>query len=150
MIDFGRKLSTCFEKIGLDRYKVIRIQDQEGYNKHKWTIPDLLNLRYNTTFDHHNWLHYKESDEVAYFLNEAGNNVFHYCGFPFQFHVWFGKKGFVIGISQEKEFNAVEINENRVFQTEGRGFEFYRSCKSVVFFDDPKNVKCVYFEYLLE
>ena len=143
MIDFEKKLSSSLKEIELEEYNVWRVSNEEEYHDAKFAIVDLLNEKFGTHFNHENWLHYKESDEVVYFLNEAGNNAFHYGGFPFKFHLWFGKKGFVIGISQEKEFNAVEINTNKVFQTEGRGFEFYRNCRSVVFFDDMAHLFAV-------
>jgi hypothetical protein len=148
MIDFEKKLGACFEKIELIEYKVFQISENQEYHDSKFAIVELINDKYGTKFDHENWLHYKESDEVSYFLNEAGNNAVHNNGFPLQFHVWMGKNGFVIGISQDKDFDAVEVNKNKVFQTEGRGFEFYRRCKNVVFFDNAKNARCVYFEYL--
>src|SRR3989338_2576413 len=73
------------------------------YGNAKWTIVDMLNERYstilNTEFNLHHWLHYNEHDEVAYFLNEAGSNTLNHSEFkaPSQFHLWMGRKGFVIG-----------------------------------------------------
>ncbi|MDO8656360.1 MAG: hypothetical protein Q7K45_03915, partial [Nanoarchaeota archaeon] len=126
----------------------------ETYGNAKWAIVDMLNERYstilNTEFNLHHWLHYNEHDEVAYFLNEAGSNTLNHSEFkaPSHFHLWMGRKGFVIGIEQQgKGFNAQRINEEKIKEGEGAAFEFYRSCKSTVFFDDSANAKIIYFQY---
>lgn len=123
------------------------------YGNTKWKIVDLLNERYSTLlkdkFDLYHWLDYNENDEVAYFLNEAGSNTLHYAEFkaPAHFHLWLGKKGFVIGIEQQgKGFDARRINDEKIKENEGAAFEFFRKCKSTIFFDDPREAKRVYLE----
>src|SRR3989338_7434284 len=123
----------------------------EVYGHAKWKIVDLLNEKYSTIlkdkFDLYNWLDYNEHDEVAYFLNEAGSNALNHSEFkmPSHFHLWMGKKGFVIGIEQQgRGFDAEKINRENIKSNEGAAFEFYRKCKGMVFFDDPKNAQIVY------
>lgn len=125
------------------------------YGQAKWAVVDKLNERYSTLlnreFNLHHWLHYNEYDEVAYFLNEAGSNTLQHSQFklPSHFHLWMGKKGFVIGIEQQgKGFNAERINQEKIKEGEGAAFEFYRSCKSIIFFDDSSNCKIVYLQHL--
>jgi len=126
------------------------------YGQAKWAIVDKLNERYssvlNTEFNLHHWLHYNEYDEVAYFLNEAGSNTLIHSQFkaPSHFHLWLGKKGFVIGIEQRgKGFNAEKINTEKKKKNEGAAFEFYRKCKGRVFFDDSVNARRVYLEVMV-
>lgn len=121
------------------------------YGKAKWAIIDKLNERYSTIlnmeFNLHHWLHYNEHDEVAYFLNEAGSNALNHSQFkaPSHFHLWLGKKGFVIGIEQQgKGFDAVKINEEKIKEGEGAAFEFFRACKGTIFFDEPQKARVVY------
>lgn len=125
----------------------------EQYGNAKWTVIDLLNEKYGAIlfnkFDLHHWLEKNQDDEVAYFLNEAGSNSLNYSEYlaPSGFHLWLGKKGFVIGIEQKgKGFNAIKINEERIKEHQGGAFQFFRECKNVVFFDNPENAKVVYFE----
>lgn len=127
------------------------------YGKAKWAIVDMLNERYstilNTEFNLYHWLHYNEHDEVAYFLNEAGSNALNYAEFkaPSHFHLWMGQKGFVIGIEQQgKGFDAWKIDQEKIKKGEGAAFEFYRKCKSTVFFDDAKGARVVYLEVNFE
>jgi len=123
------------------------------YGNAKWAVVDMLNERYstilNTKFNLYHWLHYNEHDEVAYFLNEAGSNTLNHSEFkmPSHFHLWMGKKGFVIGIEQQgKGFNAQKINHEKIKEGEGAAFEFFRKCKGVVFFDEPTKARKVYLE----
>ncbi|MEK6939538.1 MAG: hypothetical protein AABX31_02315 [Nanoarchaeota archaeon] len=123
------------------------------YGKAKWAIVDVLNEKYGVLlfnkFDLYNWLDKNKDDEVAYFLNEAGSNSLNYSQFlaPSTFHLWLGKKGFVMGIEQKgKGFNAVKINEEKVKENKGGAFRFFRECKNTVFFDDAEEAKVVYLE----
>lgn len=125
----------------------------EKYGHAKWAIIDILNEKYGTflfnKFDLHNWLEKNQEDEVAYFLNEAGSNSLNYSEFkaPHRFHLWLGKKGFVIGIEQKgKGFNAIKINEEKIKENKGEAFAFFRECKGAVFFDNPEEARMVYFE----
>lgn len=127
------------------------------YGNAKWAIVDLLNQRYstilNTEFNLYHWLHYNEHDEVAYFLNEAGSNALNHSQFkaPSHFHLWMGRKGFVIGIEQQGEgFNAVKINEKKKKENEGAAFEFFRNCKSTIFFDDSSNARIIYVQHVIK
>ena len=126
------------------------------YGQAKWAIVDLLNQKYstilNTEFNLYHWLHYNEHDEVAYFLNEAGSNTLNHSEFkmPSHFHLWMGRKGFVIGIEQQgKGFNAQKINQEKIKEGEGAAFEFFRKCKGTIFFDEPKKARVVYLEVMV-
>ncbi|MBT4538899.1 hypothetical protein HOI26_02215 [Candidatus Woesearchaeota archaeon] len=123
----------------------------EVYANAKWQIIDLLNKRYKTNFDLHNWIR-KDEDEVAHFLCEAGSNALESSQnkSPTAFHLWLGKKGFIIGIEQNNSFNAQEINEQRIKVNKGAGFEYYRRSKSTIFFDSPINTKKIYLHYDLQ
>lgn len=123
------------------------------YGKAKWAVVDKLNERYsailNKEFNLHHWLHYNEHDEVAYFLNEAGSNALHYSEFktPSHFHLWMGKKGFVIGIEQQgKGFDAKKVHEEKIKEGDGAAFEFFRTCKGTIFFDEAEKARVVYLE----
>jgi hypothetical protein len=124
------------------------------YGEAKWAIIDLLNKEYNEIltepFDLLNWLHFNENDELAYFLNEVGSNVLSYSQFkiPYKFHLWLGDKGFIVGIEQKGiGFDAEKIDKQKVFENEGAAFNFFRKCRSNVFFDDKNDTKTIYFEY---
>jgi len=119
----------------------------ELYGNTKWKVVDILNEKYSVKFDLHNWLYKNKNDEVAYFINEVGSNSLSYSQFkaPYRFHLWLGKKGFILGIEQKGQgFNAQHIHENRIQQNEGAAFNFFRECKSKIFFDDPQNVRVVF------
>ena len=82
-------------------------------------------------------------------MNEAGSNTLNHSQFkaPSHFHLWMGKKGFVIGIEQQgKGFNAQKINQEKIKEGEGAAFEFFRKCKGTIFFDEPKKARVVYLE----
>lgn len=122
------------------------------YGKAKWAMVEILNRRYNSVlkdkFDLYNWLDYNESDEVAYFLNEAGSNTLNHSEFkaPHTFHLWLGRKGFIIGIEQKgKGFKVAEVSNGK----RGGGFEFFEKCNGVIFFDDVKNARIVFMEWKL-
>ncbi|MEK6900258.1 MAG: hypothetical protein AABX05_03985 [Nanoarchaeota archaeon] len=141
----------------MEQIRTIMVSDEilERYGSAKWAIIDMLNERYGiilfNKFDLHNWIDKNTDDEVAYFLNEAGSNSLNYSQFkaPAKFHLWLGKKGFVIGIEQKgKGFNAGQINEMKIKENLGGAFSFYRECKNNVFFDDPENARIVYFELI--
>lgn len=120
------------------------------YNESKWKVVDLLNEKYGTTFDLYHWLQSKENDEVSYFLNEAGSNALNHSEFKFPcaFHLWRGRKGFIIGVEQKgKGFNASLVDSRRLKTNDGRAFAFFRRCKSHIFFDDAMNAKMVLMEY---
>jgi|SRR3989338_2052639 len=123
------------------------------YGYAKWAIVDSLNEKYGALlinkFDLYNWLEKNKDDEVAYFLNEAGSNSLNYSQYlaPSHFHLWLGRKGFLIGIEQKgKGFNAAKINDERIKEHQGGAFTFFRECKNKVFFDNPEEARVVYFE----
>ena len=123
------------------------------YGETKWAIIDLLNEKYGAIlfnkFDLYNWLEKNKDDEVAYFLNEAGSNSLNYSQFltPSRFHLWLGKKGFVIGIEKKgKGFNAVKVDEEKLKENKGGAFGFFRECRNLVFFDDAEDARIVYFQ----
>ena len=132
------------------------------YGQAKWSIVDTINERYgailnsnsgavlNNKFDLYNWLYYNDGDEVAYFLNEAGSNTLQHAEFqaPNKFHLWLGKKGFIISIEQQgKGFDAQEVEKNNIQKNAGAAFDFFRRCESAIFFDDPAQATKVFFQY---
>ena len=124
-------------------------QHPEKYTELKWRIIDLLNETYNTSFCLSHWLESKD-DEVSYFLNEAGSNTLQHAEFqaPNKFHLWLGKKGFIISIEQQgKGFDAQEVEKNNIQKNAGAAFDFFRRCESAIFFDDPAQATKVFFQY---
>ena len=166
VIHFTKTLPEALENIGFSTYHELRVYEAEKIRTHlisdavigqyghaKWAVIDLLNEEYGASmfnkFDLHNWLEKNQDDEVAYFLNEAGSNSLNYSQYlaPSRFHLWLGKKGFILGIEQKGiGFNAVEINEGKLKENKGGAFDFFRGCKSAVFFDDAEDARIVYFE----
>jgi|GEM_PF-997364 len=172
VIDFQKKLAQALLEIdSTPTYHSFIVHDQETeltkqeltsqqhnqfiqqYAAAKWGIVDILNETYSkilqTKFDLYNWATHNTNDEVAYFLTEAGSNCMNYAQFkaPYQFHLWLGSKGFIIGIEQKGQpFPAQLIDEKNTKQNEGAAFEFYRRCKGIVFFDDAMKTKAVYFK----
>ena len=144
-IDFNKTLQQALENIGFSggyyelpiyeletvRTNIISDEIIETYGNAKWAVIDILNEKYGALlsdkFNLHNWLEKKDSDEVAYFLNEAGSNSLNYSQFltPRRFHLWLGGKGFVIGIEQKGDgFNAVKIHEEKLHRHLGGAFNF--------------------------
>lgn len=127
----------------------------QKYGDYKWQVIDLLNENYalflEEEFDLYNWLNFNPKDEVAYFLAEAGANAWHYSQYktPHKYHLWLGEKGFVLGIEQKGAgFNAREVEDKKLKDGEGAAFEFFRNCKSQIFFDNPEEARIVYLEFL--
>lgn len=135
------------------RSHVISDEVIANYGYAKWAIVDALNEKYGALlfnkFDLYNWLEKNKDDEVAYFLNEAGSNSLNYAEFlaPWKFHLWFGKKGFIIAIEQKgKGFNALKVHDGGIKENKGGAFAFFRGCKGNVFFDNAKEARIVYLE----
>ena len=167
-LHFHRTIQQALQNIGQHTYHQLLISEEkraaenspgliEHYGKKKWEVVDLLNEKYSRIlqdkFDLYNWLHYNEQDEVAYFLNEAGSNCLNYSDhkIPHKFHLWLGEKVFIIGIEQwGNGFNALEVHEKRSKDNEGAAFDFFRKCKSSIFFDDPEKARMVFMEYLFK
>ncbi len=115
VLHFERCLEEALERIEEEEYKFFEVHSSEivrsekhsviieKYGEAKWGVVDLLNAWFDVGSDLYNWLHFDESDEVAYFLNEVGSNCLNYSSFkaPLGFHVWRGRKGFVIGVEQK-------------------------------------------------
>ena len=114
-----------------------------NYGSAKWKIMELINDYYGTNFDHYNWLHYAEEDEVAYFLNEACSNGINYSELQ-KFQLWIGKDKLVIGIEQSSPFPALEVEEKKIKTNQGAAFDFFRRCKGQVFFDNPNKARIVF------
>ncbi len=165
-IQWQQTLRKAIEEIQLEEEKEWFVADElrtlengdeliEKYGKAKWAVVDYLNERYKgriKKIDLHHWIEFDKSDEVAYFLNEAGSNCLNYAEYkiPYAFRVWSGKKGFVIGVIQKgKSFDAFEIDSKRIKENEGAAFTFFRECKNVVFFDNPSEARVVYLEVKL-
>ncbi|MBS3123361.1 hypothetical protein J4437_01865 [Candidatus Woesearchaeota archaeon] len=123
----------------------------ETYTDIKWKIVKTINEIYSSRLlvpvVLENWLHnINKEDEVSYFLNEVGSNVLSHSQFkaPSKFHLWFGHNGFIIGIEQKGTgFDAEKINSHKLKNNEGAAFEFFRECKSTVFFDNPTEARIV-------
>ncbi|MBU0457325.1 MAG: hypothetical protein ABH824_05125 [Nanoarchaeota archaeon] len=163
VINFNKILPESLENIDFNRYCHFLIHEKEevrtytnsdeiisNYGDAKWNIIDLLNEKFNSNFDLHNWINKNKDDEISYFLNEAGSNSLNHSQFkaPYKFHLWLGEESFVIGIEQKgKGFNAKEIDDKRIKDNEGNAFEFFRNCKSEVFFDDCEDAKIVFIEF---
>ncbi len=164
-LNFEHNLQLALEEIQTDGYHEMIIHDKEEvkdymnaceivdtYGNAKHEIVDLINQRYNTNFDLYNWIEKDINDEVAYFINEVGSNALNHSEFkaPSKFHLWFGKKGFIIAVEQLGiGFNAEEVYEKKIKTNEGRAFGFFNICKGKIFFDDSKNARIVFIEYLL-
>jgi len=163
VLNFGKILNDSFKNINFhNNYKEFPLDQNDltndivnQYGEIKWLIINILNQQYNqiltNKFDLYNWLNRNEKDEVSYFLNETGSNIFNYSEEkrPYKFHLWLGDRGFIIGIEQKgKGFNAKSINTNKIKDNEGAAFNFYRQCRSNIFFDDPENARIIYLEYL--
>ncbi len=167
VLHFTKNLPEALEHIGysgegyeLPVYSVEEVRSHlisdeviSKYGSSKWAIVDMLNEKYGALlfnkFDLYNWLDKNKDDEVAYFLNEAGSNSLNYSEFlaPWKFHLWLGKKGFVIGIEQKgKGFNAAKVNDEKIKEHQGGAFAFFRDCKGIVFFDNSEEAKIVFFE----
>jgi hypothetical protein len=163
VVDFNLNLHQALDEISLVVKKEFLVYEDEVeknyenscnvvelHGKVKWEIVDLLNERYGESFCLSNWLK-GDDDEVSSFLNEAGSNVLNHSQFlaPYKFHLFMGSKGFVIGIEQKGVgFNALQVNKERIKDNEGRAFDFYRGCKSSIFFDDANDANVVYFKYI--
>ncbi len=164
VLQFQRTLQEALEHIRFaGTHHEFPLQDEERqrteetipiYGDAKWAIVDLVNNEYSQVLENssdlYNWLNYNESDELAYFLNEAGSNALNYSEFkaPSKFHLWLGKQGFVVGIEQKgMGFNAQEVNEKLIRENEGAAFEFFRNCKSTIFFDNPSNARIIFMEW---
>ncbi len=164
VLHFEYSLTHALQKIQAEGYQELIVHEKEivrdiyssceiveRYGEAKYQVVGLINQRYNTTFDHLNWINQNIADEVAYFLNEAGSNVLSYSEFkaPFKFHLWFGQKGFIIGIEQKgKGFNAEEIHQRKFKENEGAAFDFFRSCRNNIFFDNHNQARIVFFEFM--
>ena len=157
-------LASALERIEfIDNYQKFPVHEKEAvrtddvlqaYGQAKWNVVDTINEQYSTfltsKFDLYNWLHENKEDEVAYFLNEAGSNCLCYSEFkaPFQFHLWLGKKGFIIGVEQKGQgFPAEKVLRDKIKDNKGAAFTFYQQCRSRIFFDRPKEARIVYLEF---
>ncbi|MBI2151161.1 hypothetical protein HYU21_00340 [Candidatus Woesearchaeota archaeon] len=128
----------------------------ETYTDVKWKIVNTLNEIYSSQLlvpvVLENWFNnVNKEDEVSYFLNEVGSNILSYSQFkvPSKFHLWLGRKGFIIGIEQKgASFDAEKINSHKLKNNEGAAFEFFRKCNSTIFFDHPKEARIVMMEVL--
>ena len=146
----GRTFPIHNQKLVRDVFSSCDIIDK--YGQQKWAVVELLNKTYGTKFDLYNWINQVATDEVAYFLNEAGSNSLNYTEYkaPDNFSLWLGKKGFTISIEQRGVgFDAQRIHQLEIKENEGAGFDFFRNCKGKVFFDDHENAKIIYLQLLL-
>ena len=165
VISFSTTLHEALTQIDFITYQDFTIHPHQElrtdetlnlYGKAKWDIIDQLNEKYSaivgskvsSKFDLYHWLAENQEDEVAYFLNEAGSNCLSHSEYlaPWKFHLWLGKKGFIIGIEQQGVgFNARAVETKKIKTNEGAAFDFFRSCNSLIFFDQPESAKVVYF-----
>ena len=161
VIKFGFSLKSALEEINIELkrefiiYPLEKVRDYsssdeflEKYADAKVKIVTTLNSKYGTSFDLENWLKFDKEDEVAYFINESGSNTLSYSEFkaPFRFLLFFGSKGFVIGLEQKgKGFDAHKVDRERLKDNKGAAFDFYRNCEGSVFFDDASDARIVYY-----
>ncbi len=168
VLDFRKTLAEALLEIGAEgegAYSFILSGGKntehfiEEYGSAKWSIAETLNQAYGTELktkvDLYNWLHYNQTDEVSYFLNEAGSNALNYSSCssgkqPLQFRLWMGKKGFIIAVEQPDGFNALQVDSKRIKTNQGAAFSFFRRCKSIVFFDQPEEAKKVFLTWKRE
>ncbi len=168
VVDFERTLEESKKVIGFSKemaeFVIFDVKEvnsleeiQIKFSKALWTVVEVLNSRYHEKleleFNLYNWIEHNNSDEVAYFLNEASSNCLNYSQFkaPWKFVVYFGSYGFVLGVLQQGNgFNAESVFLDRVKSNEGAGFLFYEECSSVIFFDDPDCATSVYLEFLFK
>lgn len=162
-LNFQKTLPEALQNIGHNAIHQFLVHDNQKieqdeiiklYGDAKWGVVNLLNEKYShlikDQFDLHNWINHNSNDELAYFLNEVGNNCFNYAEHkkPHKFHLWTGKNGFVVGIEQQgKGFDAEHTHQNQIKDNEGAAFDFFRKCKSEIFFDDPKDARIVFMEF---
>ncbi len=162
VLDFRKTLAEALREIGAEgegAHSFILSGEKntehfiEEYGSAKWSIAETLNKKYGkalrTKINLYNWLHYDESDEISYFLNEAGSNALNYSSCssgkqPSQFRLWLGRKGFIIAVEQLDRFNALQVHEHRIKKNEGAAFSFFRRCKSTIFFDQPEEARKVF------
>jgi hypothetical protein len=162
VINFVKTLENALAMIGIQEYHEFNVaadleetETIKAYGKAKWGVVDTLNQHYSHILekpvDLYNWLNYNEEDEVSYFLSETGSNAFSYSDFrkPSKLQLWRGREGFVVGMQQEgKGFNAIDVDTLRQQENEGAAFDFFRKSKSVIFFDNPREARVVYMQYL--
>ena len=161
VIHFTKTVQDALKTISFTSYHEFLIHHEESATEHsqeliskygdaKWAIVDLLNKKFSQNSDLINWLHHNQEDELSYFLNEVGSNVLNYSEFkaPYKFHLWVGSHGFVVGVEQKgTSFNAELIERECMKDNEGAAFDFFRKCKSSIFFDDARSARIVYFEH---
>ena len=163
-LHFDHNLQRALKNIQAEGYHELLIHDQkekrdvyssceiiESYGEAKHEVVEIINQYYShLNFDLMNWVKKNQDDEVSYFLNEVGSNVLSHSEFkaPHKFHIWFGKKGFIIGVEQRgRGFNAEEVHNQRLKENEGAAFNFFRSCESKIFFNDSKDANSVFMEF---
>tara|TARA_B100000315_G_C14517573_1_gene559917 strand:+ start:845 stop:1372 length:528 start_codon:yes stop_codon:yes gene_type:complete len=173
VIHFNKTLQQALTNINFQEYHELAVHQEEHqvcpiadkkiidlYGEQMWAVVDLINNKltnegknsqvFNGKFDLYNWINH-QPDEVAYFLSETGSNCINFSEFkaPAKFHLWLGRKGFVIGVEQKgMSFDAEKVNNHRIKDNEGAAFEFYRNCRSSIFFDNHQETRIVYLEYL--
>lgn len=160
VLRFQQTLSQACQDIELKRekYFLLPLQSRtlqnsdtllEKYAEAKWNVITSLQAYYGPITNLENWINGNRQDEIATFLNEWGSNVLLYSErkIPARYSLWLGKRGCVIGIEQQGNgFDAQWVHELRLKNNKGTCFDFFRSCKSLVFFDDPRQAKKVYFQ----
>ena len=173
VIHFQKNLQQALTNIGFQEYHELNVHLEENlvcpiknkeiidvYGEQMWAVVDLINNKltnegknsqvFNGKFDLYNWINH-QPDEVAYFLSETGSNCINFSEFkiPAKFHLWLGKKGFIIGVEQEgMGFNAENVNNQRIKDNEGAAFDFFRNCQNSIFFDNHQETRIVYMEWL--
>ena len=162
-IDYSKDLDSALKNLGsfVKHELVISSEERtlnnsdsmlERYGDAKFEIVRLINEKYETDFDLTRWLRFDKTDEVSYFINETGSNALSYSShkIPFRFLLWLGESGFIIGVEQMSGFNAQRIDSEKLKENKGAAFDFYRSCSGVVFFDDARDARVVYFVNLFK
>jgi len=130
----------------------------EKYAQAKRELIEMVNIlgkKKGFSTDLQNWILENEEDEIAYFLNEAGANCLAHAEWkaPKEFHLWTGKKGFILGVEQSgKSFsakNCFQESRKKILQSSGgKGFAFFKDCRSAIFFDNPKEARTIFFQII--
>ena len=135
----------------LSRYSEALHQVTSLTNTHFKQLPHTSQIIIDMPFNLHNWINHNESDELAYFLSETGNNCLNHApsNAPHKFTLHLGTKGFVISISHQGQgFNAEHINKNKLYKNEGAAVDFYRNCQNTIFFNNPQNTTEIFMLHL--
>lgn len=119
----------------------------EKFGEIQQAIIEILNQRYHLHINLQNWLD-KKHDEVAWFLSETSSNIFSESQEKVvsKVSLYLKENNFIIALHQCSPFNPLIIAKENIHHNQGKGFEFYKTCKGTIFFDDPTSAKKIHFK----